>query len=59
MSRGQLLAVGSSNFIKKRFGEGYNLKISFNNSNLKNKISEIVNEKILDCLLETQHSNEN
>jgi ATP-binding cassette subfamily A (ABC1) protein 3 len=46
MSRGQLLAVGSSNFIKKRFGEGYNLKISFNNSNLKNKISEIVNEKI-------------
>jgi len=46
MSRGQLLAVGSSNFIKKRFGEGYNLKISFNNCNLKNKISEIVNEKI-------------
>ena len=27
MARGQLLAVGSSDFIKRKFGEGYNLKI--------------------------------
>ena len=27
MSRGQLLAVGKSDFIKRKFGEGYNIKI--------------------------------
>jgi ATP-binding cassette subfamily A (ABC1) protein 3 len=27
MARGQLLAVGTSEFIKRKFGEGYNLKI--------------------------------
>ena len=28
MSRGQLLAMGSNEFIKKRFGEGYQLILS-------------------------------
>jgi ATP-binding cassette subfamily A (ABC1) protein 3 len=27
MSRGQLLAVGKSDYIKRKFGEGYNVKI--------------------------------
>jgi ATP-binding cassette subfamily A (ABC1) protein 3 len=27
MARGQLLAVGTSDFIKRKFGEGYNLKV--------------------------------
>ena len=27
MSKGQLLAVGTSEFIRKKFGEGYNLKL--------------------------------
>jgi len=30
MSKGKLLIVGSPNFIKKKFGEGYFLKISYN-----------------------------
>lgn len=29
MSRGELLAVGTSDFIKKKFGEGYNLKLTY------------------------------
>lgn len=29
MSRGKLLAVGTSNYIKKKFGEGYRLLLSF------------------------------
>lgn len=28
MARGQLLAVGTTDFIKRKFGEGYNLKIT-------------------------------
>ena len=28
MSKGELLAVGSSEFIKKKFGEGYNLRLT-------------------------------
>lgn len=51
--------MGSSDFIKKKFGEGYNLKVSFDNVHLKNTISDLVNEKISNCLLETSHSNEN
>ena len=27
MSKGKLLAVGTSEFIKKKFGEGYNLRL--------------------------------
>ncbi|CAD8046598.1 unnamed protein product [Paramecium primaurelia] len=59
MSKGQLLAVGSSDFIKRKFGEGYNLKLSFDNNNLRNQIYDKVNEMIPNCFLETQHSNEN
>ena len=28
MAKGELLAVGSSEFIKKKFGEGYNLRLT-------------------------------
>ncbi|CAD8050496.1 unnamed protein product [Paramecium sonneborni] len=59
MSKGQLLAVGSSDFIKRKFGEGYNLKLSFDNNNLRNQIYDKVNEMIPNCYLETQHSNDN
>jgi len=31
MAKGELLTVGSSDFIKKKFGEGYNLKLGFSN----------------------------
>lgn len=31
MTKGQLLAVGTSEFIKKKFGEGYNLKLGVAN----------------------------
>ena len=31
MSKGQLLAVGTSEFIKRKFGEGYNLKLTYLN----------------------------
>ena len=34
MTKGQLLAVGSSNFIKKKFGEGYNLRLTIPNPEL-------------------------
>ncbi|CAD8156729.1 unnamed protein product [Paramecium octaurelia] len=59
MSKGQLLAVGTSNFIKKKFGEGYNLKLTFNDVSLKNQIYEKVNKYVPECFLETEHSNEN
>ncbi|CAK72042.1 unnamed protein product (macronuclear) [Paramecium tetraurelia] len=59
MSKGQLLAVGTSNFIKKKFGEGYNLKLTFNDVALKNQIYEKVNKYVPECFLETEHSNEN
>ncbi|CAD8212177.1 unnamed protein product [Paramecium octaurelia] len=59
MSKGQLLAVGSSDYIKRKFGEGYNLKLSFDNNNLRNQIYDKVNEMIPNCFLETQHSTEN
>ncbi|CAD8160982.1 unnamed protein product [Paramecium pentaurelia] len=59
MSKGQLLAVGTSNFIKKKFGEGYNLKITFSDVQLRNQIYEKVNKYVPECFLETEHSNEN
>ena len=33
MSKGELLAVGSSEFIKKKFGEGYNLRLTIQQYN--------------------------
>lgn len=35
MAKGKLLAVGSSQFIKKNFGEGYSLRISVDEANLQ------------------------
>ncbi len=34
MSKGKLLAVGTSDFIKKKFGEGYNIKLNSENLTL-------------------------
>ncbi|CAD8087917.1 unnamed protein product [Paramecium sonneborni] len=59
MSKGQLLAVGSSDYIKRKFGEGYNLKLSFNDVNLRNQIQEQVYKMIPNSFLESQHSNDN
>ncbi|CAD8167077.1 unnamed protein product [Paramecium pentaurelia] len=59
MSKGQLLAVGSSDYIKRKFGEGYNLKLSFDDVNLRNTIQEKVNQMVPNSFLETQHSNNN
>lgn len=53
------MAVGTSNFIKRKFGEGYNLKVTFNDSSLKTQVYEIVNNHIPNVLIETEHSNEN
>lgn len=39
MAKGKLLAVGSSQFIKKNFGEGYSLRIS-----VEEKHNEIFNK---------------
>lgn len=44
MARGQLLAVGSSDFIKRKFGEGYNLKIQLTSEG-ENYINQQIREK--------------
>ncbi|CAD8075622.1 unnamed protein product [Paramecium sonneborni] len=59
MSQGQLLAVGSLDYIKRKFGVGYNLKLSFENLNIRNLIIENVQKKIPNCFLETKYSNNN
>lgn len=54
-----MLAVGSSEFIKRKFGEGYNLKVTFNDASIKSNVSNKVNQHIQNCEIETEHSNEN
>ena len=46
MSKGQLLAVGTSEFIKRKFGEGYNLTLTLENSESRNDIYNDVNNTI-------------
>lgn len=49
MSRGSLLAVGTSDFIKKKFGEGYNVKITSENlSKYKQDILVLMNNIFTD-----------
>ncbi len=44
MSKGELLAVGTSDFIKKKFGEGYTLRLTLeeHNHELKLKLQALV-----------------
>lgn len=61
MAKGKLLAVGSSQFIKKNFGEGYSLRVSVEDKHLeefknqwKEEISVIIERNIDNCQLNPQ-----
>lgn len=45
MAKGKLLAVGTSDFIKKNFGVGYHLKI-FPNPELENYENFVITEEM-------------
>lgn len=46
MSQGQLKCVGSSVFLKNKFGVGYNLIVSKNNSDTNDKIKDFISQVI-------------
>ncbi|EAR92762.2 ABC transporter family protein (macronuclear) [Tetrahymena thermophila SB210] len=61
MAKGKLLAVGSSQFIKKNFGEGYSLRISVEEQHIqdfqsqwKQEIKNIIESRIKDCQFNPQ-----
>jgi ATP-binding cassette subfamily A (ABC1) protein 3 len=55
MSKGELLAVGTSDFIKKKFGEGYNLKLTLEEANpnpeLKERLIDLVSQHLQETTL--------
>ena len=50
MSRGLLLAVGKSEFIKRKFGEGYNIKIGLSSLTIQSIEDIIERDKIVIAL---------
>lgn len=42
MSKGQLIAVGTSDYIKRQFGEGYKLSLTIRHADAKNDLIKLV-----------------
>lgn len=53
MSRGQLLAVGSVDYVKKKFGEGYTLRVTTSEEAIHQKqtLSRVVHEMVTESTL--------